>query len=366
MRDWTLNGDFVGLSPTGVARYAREVTLALDQCVADGHPLTRDVSLTLVAPREPADMALSRIAVRVVPEYRRPRLPQVWVQCQLPWHVRGGLVSFCNLAPVAVSRHIACIHDLHTWIMPESYGRGFRLAHRLILPLVGRRARVVTTVSNLSREHLAQYGVADPAKVVVTYNGADHASRWSAARSRLEVPTGRPFAVCLGRKQRYKNGELIWAIAPGLADLGLDILMAGDIDAEGLKSFGPDVPTNVHVLGRISDDDLAAILSRAVAFLFPSRIEGFGIPAVEAMMLGCPVVASTSPCLPEICGDAALYGGPDDPAAWVAAVARLAGNPAERQAMVERGRQQAARYTWRGIAEQYLALMADVDGVTAR
>jgi glycosyltransferase involved in cell wall biosynthesis len=360
LRAWSINGDFVTLAQTGVARYAREVTLALDALLAEDHPLAADLDLTLLAPRQPCDLPLRRIPTRVIPELTRPRVPQFWVQAQLPRHARGGLLSFCNLAPAFKRRHIACIHDLHTRIVPESYGRLFRLVHRLVLPMLGRQACRIATVSDLSREHLIRHGVAPAGKIVVTYNGSDHALRWNAAASRLQLTGPRPFALCLGRSQRYKNTELMWRLAPALDWLGLDIVIAGDIDRPALASYGP-VPANVRLLGRISDDDFAYTLSRALCLLFPSRIEGFGLPAAEAMALGCPLVASTSPCLPEVCGDAALLADPDDAEAWIAAVRRLLHEPDLRASLIARGLRRAKSFSWRRIAETYLELMAEID-----
>ena len=97
-RNWAINGDFVTLQPTGVARYAREVTAQLDALIAEGHPLTRGLDLELVVPRD-VPTPFSNIPIHVVPEFNHPRLPQVWVQLQLPARVKGGLLSFCNLAP---------------------------------------------------------------------------------------------------------------------------------------------------------------------------------------------------------------------------------------------------------------------------
>jgi glycosyltransferase involved in cell wall biosynthesis len=362
VRVWTLNGDFVGLKPTGVPRYAREVTFALDALIAERHPLTEGLRLDLVAPREPDGWGLTNIPIRVIPEFSRPRLPQAWVQLQLPRAVKGGLVSFCNLAPISIRRHIVCIHDLHTWLQPESYGRGFVLAHRLILPRLGQRARFITTVSNLSRGHLVEHGIAPAEKIVVTYNGADHAARWQPEASHLTIGE-RPFVLCLGQNQPYKNMRLVWRIAPALDRLGLDVYMAGAISNEVLGSYGGERPANMRLLGRIGDDDLSKALRSALCFLFPSRIEGFGLPAVEAMTCGCPVVSSDAPCMPEVLGDAALYAGPDDESGWIGAVGRLQADPALRQGLVEKSRQQAARYSWRGIAETYLRLMARIDGV---
>lgn len=361
-RRWTINGDFVALNPTGVPRYAREVTLALDTLVAEGHPSTNGVDIDLVAPREPAgDLNLAAIPVRIAPEFK-PRIPQFWVQAQLPRHVRGGLLSFCNLAPIAVKRHIVCIHDMHTRLMPESYGRGFRWAHRVVLPIVGRRAARITTVSELSRSHLIEFGIAPADKIAVTYNGSDHTTRWQASRSTLTFQPRRPYVLCLGRRgQKYKNSELMIRLAPILNSLGLDLWMPGDVDSEFVAQHTTSKPRNLRLLGRINDDDFKKALSEALCFVFPSRIEGFGLPAVEAMASGCPVIASTSPCLPEVCGDAALYADPDDIEGWALAIKSLLENPDLRQRLVREGHKRAGNYSWRGIALMYLELMAQVD-----
>ncbi|MER8658947.1 glycosyltransferase family 1 protein [Mesorhizobium sp. M0847] len=362
-RRWTINGDFTTLRRNGIARYAHEVTMALDALISEGHPLGRDLEIDLVVPRQPAEpLHLKAIAVRVVPEFNRPRLPQFWVQAQLPWHVPGGLVSFCNLAPVVLRRQIACIHDMHTRLMPSSYGRGFRWAHRLILPLLGRRAARITTVSQLSRSHLVAFGIAREENIVVTYNGSEHAKKWDATISSLAVNRGRPYVVCLGRRdQEYKNMGLLAKLASFLDEMGLDLWMPGDIDETTVLRHVPKMPANIILLGRISDHDFKKALEGALCFLFPSRIEGFGLPAIEAMASGCPVIASTSPCLPEICGDSALYADPDDVQSWVENVRQLAVDPDMRKRMVGKGHTRASSYSWRWIAWKYLELMIQVD-----
>jgi len=362
-RRWTINGDFTTLRPTGVARYAREVTIALDALISEGHPLGRDLNIDVVVPRVPSEpLGLNAIPVRVVPEFSSPRLPQFWVQAQLPWHVPGGLLSFCNLAPVVLRRHIACIHDMHTRLMPSSYGRGFRWAHRLILPALGRRAARITTVSELSRSHLVAFGVAPDENIVVTYNGSDHTKRWDAARSSLNVDRGRSYVLCLGRRgQEYKNMALLARLAPLLDDMGLDLWMPGDVDEATILRYVPSMPGNIVLLGRIGDDDFKKALEGALCFLFPSRIEGFGLPAIEAMASGCPVIASTSPCLPEICGDSALYADPDDVSSWAEKVRLLLLNPTLREWLVTKGNAKANSYSWRWIAWKYLELMIQVD-----
>ncbi len=360
-RRWTINGDFLGLQATGVARYAREVTRALDGLLADGHPAADGLVVDLVAPC-PADDALplGHIPVRVVPEWR-PRLPQVWVQVQLPRHVTGGLLSFCNLAPLSVARHIACIHDLQTRTTPESYGRAFRLAHRVILPRLGRRADIVTTVSEVSRQTLVDFDIASPERIMVVPNGSDHALQWRSERAALDWRQDRPFVLCIGRNEAHKNMSLIWRLAPHLDALGIDVVAVGSFDAAALD--GPaGRPANIRCVGRVGDDDLARAFGEALCFLFPSRVEGFGLPAVEAMACGCAVVAALTPCLLEVCGAAALFADPDDIDGWLEAIGRLRHDDDLNRRFRDLGRARADRYVWRETALAYLGLMRQVDG----
>jgi glycosyltransferase involved in cell wall biosynthesis len=360
-RAWTINGDFVALRPNGVARYATEVVRALDALVAEGHPLTAGLDLRLVAPRPTDAFAPHAIDIDVLPEFRTPRLPQFWVQAQLPRHVRGGLLSLCNLAPVAVRRHIACIHDVQTRLTPESYGRGFRLAHRLVLPALGRRAAAITTVSAFSRDRIVALGIAPAAKVTIAPDGADHALRWDGGGLRKPPPGERPYVLALGACEAHKNMALLARLAAPLDALGLDLRLAGAID----RAAFPADAANVHFLGRVGDDRLARLLGGALGFLLPSRTEGFGLPAAEAMALGCPVLAAAAGALPEICGQAALLLPPDNDAAWIAAVRRLRDQPALRARLAAAGRLRAAAFSWRRTAETYLRLMAQIDGIAA-
>jgi glycosyltransferase involved in cell wall biosynthesis len=359
-RKWAINGDFLLLGEGGVPRYALEVTRALDQLITAGHPLADGLDIEIIAPIEPRNgLSLRNISLRVVAEHSRPRLPQFWVQCQLPFQVKGGLLSFCNLGPVMVKRQIVCIHDLHTRIMPESFKFGFRLAHRLILPALGRTVRAITTVSTFARDHLLSFRVAPREKISITYNGHEHTRFWCSTSSKLDLGAQRPYVFCLGRDLPYKNTGLLWRIADRLNEVGLDVVIGGQIEPKALGCGS--LPVNMKLLGRISDDDLANLLQNAVCFVFPSRIEGFGVPVVEAMSLGCAVVSSDAACLPEIGGDAVLYASPDDEPAWVAAITKLHRDEAFRTSLVAKGHERVKQFSWSKIAEQYLQLMHRID-----
>ena len=120
---------------------------------------------------------------------------------------------------------------------------------------------------------------------------------------------------------------------------------------------------NLIWLGAISDGELAALLADCLCLAFPSLAEGFGLPPLEAMALGCPVVVSDQASLPEICGDAALYASPTRPDQWLARFKALAGDPGLQQALVARGQARAQVFSWRAAALHYLTAMARVDGL---
>ena len=113
---------------------------------------------------------------------------------------------------------------------------------------------------------------------------------------------------------------------------------------------------NVRFLGVVGDDDLAALFKRALCFAFPSRTEGFGIPLLEAMVHGAPIVTSDCASMPGVCGDAALYAPADRPAVWLQHITRLATHPELRAEMKAKSKARYPRFSWRAGAEAYLAL----------
>ena len=118
----------------------------------------------------------------------------------------------------------------------------------------------------------------------------------------------------------------------------------------------------VRRTGRIPADELAALYRLAAVVAVPSRYEGFGLPAAEAMAHGAPLVAATAGALPEVVGDAGVLVDPDDVAAWAAAIAALVGDDAERARLAEAGRRRAAALSWSANAEGLLAAYRDALG----
>ena len=279
-----------------------------------------------------------------------------WDQLVLPLYAGAGILSLGNLGPIFTRNHIVCIHDANVFIQPESYSRTFGLTYRILLPLIGKRASRVATVSQFSADMLVKYGVCRREKVFIAPNGHEHALRWDA--SRAEIPLlnvlKRPYVLLLGSRAKHKNVQVILEQAQGLDEAGIDIVVVGAASS----IFSANVPalqrSNIHYAGYVGDDDLAALYGGALCLAFPSKTEGFGIPPLEAMARGCPVISSNAASLVEVGGDAVAYVDPDYGDGWRDAIIGLSGNDGRRATMAAQGRKRAALFSWKRSAQQYL------------
>ena len=361
-RHWTINGRFLTQPVTGVQRYAREITSALDRLLVERHPWARDLSIDIVCPPGARqDLPLRRIAVRATSRGSG----YSWEQFELPAAARGGLLSFCNVGPIIANRHVLCIHDVNTFLAPASYSWKFRALYRWLLPTLGRAASRVVTVSNFSAAQIARLGIAPPSKVTVIPNGREHASRWiSRHSSSTRAVAGDQTIMVIGSPAPHKNVGMLLGLSKELAAAGLKLAVVGSLDAKVFASSQvAEVERSVWWLGRVTDAEIAALLQDCLCLAFPSLTEGFGLPALEAMTLGCPVVVSDRASLPEICADAALYGPPDEPLRWLAHFLALKEDRELRIEMRRRGMAAAQRYSWSQSAERYLEVLAEADGV---
>ena len=355
-RHWSINGRFLTQSLTGVQRHAQEVVQELDAMIGERHPAVAGLTLDILAPAgEIRELPLRNIPIRRLPGSSG----HVWEQAVLPLYVRGGLLSLGNTGPISVRRQIVCIHDMNVRLHPESYSKSFRMVYGAMLPILGRTARHIATVSHFSAGELDRFGIAAKEAITIVPNGHEHTLRWVPAHTpQTQMAASRRTVVLLGSLAPHKNIGLILRLAPKLATRGISIAVVGGSDPSIFASVGaiPDA-TNVNWLGRLSDNALAALLRDSLCLAFPSLTEGFGLPPLEAMAFGCPVVVSDRGSLPEVCGEAALYASPDEGAAWLEHLTRLASSESLPQDLSDRGKAQAQKFRWRTAAEIYAGLM---------
>jgi glycosyltransferase involved in cell wall biosynthesis len=364
-RDWTINGRFLTQRTTGVQRYGREIVSAIDALISENHPLTEGLRVRLLIPGSYSGE---------LPSFRSIQIHRVgwlkghlWEQVELAAHARGGLLSLCNTGPLGRLKQIVCIHDLNPLLFPASYSRSFRLGYSLLLPTLGRLVARVATVSAFSAQVLVDHRMTGGCAPIVAYNGHEHVNRWHPHEAHPSTTIPNTILV-LGSLARHKNVSLVLDLAPRLAVHGIEIAVVGARDRRVFSEAGAvsETQAGVRWLGRLTDDELADTMQSALCLAFPSLMEGFGLPPLEAMALGCPVVVSNRASLPEVCGDAALYASPTAPDDWLSCFVALRTDPQLRQDLIARGRARAAEFSWTQAASVYLDALAQLDGVPSR
>lgn len=357
MRRVVFNGKFLAGGMNGVHRVAARLLREVDALLVE-RPGGDDPSCTLIVPRGCAGrIALDSVAVV---EDDRPA-GQAWEQLRLPRLAAGSLlVNLANLAPIAHRPKLTMLHDAQFCRADSSYPWRQRMGYRLLTPLMARSSARVLTVSGYSRDDLAARGVVGRGGAQVLYNGADHVLEVpadNAALARLGLNPGG-YALMFGSGKAYKNNHVVFDAFAGGALAPLRLVIVGP-DRAALEKAGLSPPADTVFAGPCDDAALRALYEGAHALLFPSRTEGFGLPPVEAMLCGCPAIVAPCGAMPEVCGDAALTAGPDDPAAWRSSIAAL-NDSALRAKMVAAGLARAKRYTWAAAGRTLLGHLRDL------
>jgi glycosyltransferase involved in cell wall biosynthesis len=249
------------------------------------------------------------------------------------------------------ARAVVTVHDMiHERIGPTSAIIDRTSRHKR---LAVSRADHVICVSGSARRDLIELFDFEPARASVVYHGC-----WLAAEapSQAEI-SERPYLLYVGQRGGYKNFEgLLHAYAAASVlrkDFAIVCFGGGSLSRHErtmIDQLGIAPERVVHRYG--SDDLLAGAYRQAAMLVYPSRYEGFGMPTVEAMTMGCPVVCANTGSLPEICGDAAEYFDPLVPEAIASAVLRVLESPARKQSLVDKGFERAGQFSWQACADK--------------
>lgn len=275
----------------------------------------------------------------------------LWTQTWCARSARDGvLLSLAASGPLMHPRHLCVIHDAAVFRHPEFYSRRYVLIHRAMDRVLARTARI-GTVSQFSRNELSAMLGLDRESIVVAGNGSEHLALRADETVIDRIPlAGRPFFLLLGSPSPNKNVAVAIRALARLEGKGLMLVAVGDLDAGVFAAKSVNSEWLIRA-GRLSDAEIAGLMRHARALIFPSIYEGFGIPPLEAMMHGCPVLASTAEAVREVCGDAADYFDPHDDEALADLMNDvLAEGASRRAARQQRGRERAASYRWRDSA----------------
>lgn len=351
-----VNGRFLGQRVTGVQRYARETLASLDALLAAGE--ATGARWTVLVPRGTPVPDFAHLRVETVGRLRG----HLWEQLELPWRAgRSLLLSFGFTGPLLKRRQIVTVHDAAVVRMPQAYTRSFRHAYRALVGHVARRAPRTLVVSRFGAEEASECFGVPPDRLRITTEGWQHLERVVADEAILDRLglRHRPFALAVSSPTPNKNFA---AIAAALGLLGPDApccVVVGAADGAVFRAAEPAGDALVRA-GYVSDAELKALYAQATCFVFPSFYEGFGIPPLEAMACGCPVIASTAPAVQEVCGPAALYFNPARPDQLADRLCELFDDPALQDRLREAGAERVQRYSWDEAARLNLAAVREV------
>ena len=340
------NGRFLTQPLTGVQRFAFEVIGALDGMIDRGEIDCAAYRLTCLAPRHSNNSPSWKwISVQPVGGLTG----NLWEQIDLPRHTRGNLlINLCNVGPFMKPFQAVTIHDTAVFAVPQSYTLPFRLKYRLNISVLGRRAPLIFTVSQFSKTELVRYLHISPEKIHVVPEGSEHILEVTpdpAVFERFSIGQ-RPYFLVVSSKSSHKNLPAVLEATRLLEQVDFDLVIAGGTYSKFFRSENYDFPLWVKDVGVLKDAELAALYRGAVGLIFPSLYEGFGLPPLEAMACGCPVIVSRAASLPEVCGEAALYCDPYDPADIACQIQRLLDDSALQAKLRQAGLRQAKRFSW--------------------
>ena len=368
-----INGRFLTQSVTGVQRVAMEAVRMLDEMLDSGEIDRSQYRFEMLVPSGKRQ----EVELRHIPVREAGRMSgHLWEQLELPLLTRGKLlVNLCGPAPLAKRQQIVTIHDAAIFANRENFSLVFRSWYRLMFTAFRIASRKVITVSHFSKSEIQRYCGIGERKIAVHHLGVDHMAKTIADHAILAKHGLTPGNYVLGVSSRSPNKNFD-AIVKAISHLGnttYDCVIVGGANAQvfgqaevsGVNGETTDAgekerteattatkqPGNrVKLLGYVSDSELKALYEHAGCFIYPSFYEGFGLPPIEAMSCGCPVIVSQAASLPEVCGPHAIYCDPHQYTDLAEKIHQVMGDEALRDSLRERGLAHAEGYRWRSFS----------------
>ncbi|SIT43931.1 Glycosyl transferase group 1 [Paraburkholderia ribeironis] len=351
---FAINGKFTSQSVTGVQRVAYELTRAMQMYATPADDLEVFVPQNTVEP-----------GALLKHQRRFPWLRgTLWEQITLPIAARGmTLLNLCNTNPIFKRRQVVMVHDMAVYDVPQGFSKRFLLWYRICFLLLPRMQPRILTVSNYSKMRICHHLKIDESRVTVITPGADHLDRVvsdPAVVSRLGLVKDA-YCVIVGSLDPRKNLLRVLEAIGKLERLtAVKFVIVGGRNPRIFHSEDAQRPVyseQIRWAGFVSDGELKSLYENAGCLIFPSLYEGFGLPPLEAMYCGCPVIASSRTSIPEACGDAAMYCDAISADDIAAKILRMMSDAQLRERYRIMGLAHAREFRWERSAQKVLEIL---------
>ena len=349
-----INGRFLTQPMTGVERYAYNLCKAM----AILHQ-----PFIIVCPKAPIHQDYDVSNLNIV--HYGIGNSHFWEQCVLPFFFIGKkdyvVLSFTGLGSILIRHKIMTVHDLSFLKNPSWYSRTYYWYYKFMTPLAVMTSQHILTVSEFSKsEILGFYPFLKAEKISVVYNAIDR-QLFRPLTSDIRHQTSAPFVLCVSSIDPRKNFARLIEACQGLT--GAKLYIVGKYNRVFSQQMQLDTASeHIQFLGRVSDDELVRLYNQAECFVFPSLYEGFGLPPLEAMACGCPVLVSDIPVEREVCGEAAQYFNPLDPNNILHTITQYL-NTADviKEKMRQKGYENIMRFSWEKSAQALMNIVKETN-----
>lgn len=347
---FVVNGRYLTQKATGVHRYAFEICNKLHEMGVDFH---------VAVPKE------------IHPDYKFSFKvvkcgsfnTHLWEQISLPRYLKSIgsplLISFTGCGPLNYSNQIMTIHDVSHERYPEWFSKNYYRFYHYMMPRIGKKAHAVLTVSEFSKKEIVDTLGINAEKIHVVHSNVPFHNKPSKEEilSFTRNPEAERYILAVSSMDPRKNFIRLVEAFDKIKDKSVKLYIIG----MSFKAFNtPDlqklIGENVHLPGYISDEKLQTMYQNALLSVYPSLYEGFGLPPLESMTYGCPVINSDIPALREVSQDAALYVDPYNVDDITQKIEQLLVDEPLRKELQEKGLQQIKKYSWDKSAKQVYEL----------
>jgi glycosyltransferase involved in cell wall biosynthesis len=348
-----VNARFLAQDLTGVQRFAEQISLALNDI--------RDDVVFLVPKGVKRKDFLGKVKFEEVGD----RQGHLWEQLDLPSYLKKKnsplLLNLCSTAPIFYRNQIVTHHDVTYKRYPKSFSRKFRLLYSILIPVMLRNSKKLITVSDFSRDEINSVYHCPKEKIAVVYNAV------SGDFSKKNTDSKQNYLLAVSSPNYHKNFHgMLEAFSTLNSDSGISLKIIGKsattFAAQDFSKLISD-SSKIEFMGRVDDNQLIELYQNALAFVFPSFYEGFGIPPLEAQACGCPVIAAKAASMPEVLADSVVYFDPNNVNDIATAMKKIISDQALRDELIVKGDNNVTRFSWHGSAEKVNQIIHEIQSV---